>query len=70
METVDFTKNYVHNDGEVKLTGRVAEKSIPAVGRKKEPRITHLYEITPVDPETGSWKKWVRMVDLYEIKAK
>lgn len=73
METVDFDKKYVHNDTEVKLTGRIAEKSIPAIGRKKEekpPRITHLYEITPVDPETGSWKKWVRMVDLYEIKAK
>ena len=72
METVDFTKNYVYNDTEVKLTGRVAEKSVPAVGRKstKEPRIINLYEITPTDPETGSWKKWVRMVDLYEIKAK
>lgn len=70
MENVDFTKNYVHNDTEVKLTGRAAEKLIPAVGRKKEPRITYLYEITPTDPEVGSWKKWVRMVDLYEIKAK
>lgn len=70
MEIVDFDKKYVHNDTEVKLTGRIAEKSIPAVGRKKEPRITHLYEITPVDPEVGSWKKWVRLIDLYEIKSK
>ncbi|MDE1829265.1 MAG: hypothetical protein KGI25_02970 [Thaumarchaeota archaeon] len=70
MENVDFTKSYVLNDVEVKLTGRVAEKSIPAVGRNKEPRITYLYEITPTDLEVGSWKKWVRMIDLYEIKAK
>lgn len=70
MENVDFTKTYVHNDTEVKLTGRIAEKSLAPVGRKKEPKITHLYEIEPADPEAVKWKKWVRMVDLYEIKAK
>lgn len=70
MDTIDFSKTYVHNDLEVKLTGRVAEKQLPAVGRNKEPKITQLYEITPQDQETGSWKKWVRIVDLYEIKAK
>ncbi len=70
FENVDFTKTYVLNDTEVKLTGRVAHKELPAVGRNKQPKITNLYEITPVDQETGSWKKWVRMVDLYEIKAK
>ena len=71
MESVvDFSKTYVYNDTEVKLTGRSAEKSLPPVGRKKEPRITYLYEIEPSDSEAVRWKKWVRIVDLYEIKAK
>jgi len=70
MEEVDFGKTYVHNDTEIKLTGRVAEKSIAPVGRKKEPRIINLYEIQPADPEAVKWLKWVRFVDLYEIKAK
>lgn len=69
-------KTYVYNDTEVNLTGRTAEREMkPAATatsrlRKVASSSVALVEITPVDPETGSWKKWVRMVDLYEIKAK
>lgn len=69
METVDFSKTYVHNDTEVKLTGRIAEKSMAAVGRNKPPKITQLYEISPSASDVPQWKKWVRIVELYEIKA-
>lgn len=70
METIDFSKTWVYNDVEVRLTSRVAEKSITPVGRNKQPKITQLYEISPSDPEVPQWKKWVRMMDLYEIKGK
>lgn len=69
---LDFTKTYIFNDTEVKLTGRIAEKAIPVIVRNKEnkkPKISTLYEITPLDKELGSWKKWIRLVDLYEIKS-
>lgn len=69
MENIDFSKTYVYNDTEVKLTGRVAEKSMAPVGRNKAPKITQLYEIAPADLEAPKWLKWVRMVDLYEIKG-
>jgi len=65
------TKTYIYNDTEVKFTGRTAEKSLPATGRRNsEPKIMILHEITPADIENGSWKKWVRTNDLYEIKEK
>ena len=53
-------KTYVWEGTEVVLTGR---KSI----KKGKTRVFELHEITPNDPELGSFKKWVRMIDLYEI---
>ncbi len=61
--------SYVHNDTEVKLTGRTAERQIKGA-RGKAGTSVMLHEITPVDIESGSWRKWVRMIDLYEIKGK
>ena len=55
------SKTYVLNGTEVKLTGRVAEKQL----RKGK---DELYEVQPADFENGSWKKWVRLIELYEIK--
>lgn len=59
---------YVLNGVEVVLTGRQAEREIPARGRAAARKDT-LYEVTPADLETGSWKRWVRITDLYIIKS-
>jgi len=60
---------YVYDGIEVKLTGRTAvkqmkESTISGSGRKEQ----ILVEITPTDPSM-EWKKWVREIDLYLIKA-
>lgn len=54
-------KTYVLNDTEVRLTGRTAKK--PGIGGKE----TELVEVTPVDEDNGTWKKWVPMKTLFEI---
>jgi hypothetical protein len=54
-------ENYVYDNSEVKLTSRKSEKTLGS-GKKDV-----LFEITPTDPMTGSWKKWVRLTDLYKI---
>lgn len=65
-------KTYVFQDTEVKLTGRTADKELKSTrrGSTKDtgPTIATLHEITPVDALNGSWKKWVRMLELFEIK--
>ena len=53
---------YVHGEIEVKKTGRTAEKAVPG-GRQK----MVLAEITPADPNDGTWKKWVNPTTLFEI---
>lgn len=60
-------KTYVFGDLEVKLTGREATKTLEAKGRRLKTKTFTLYEITPADHEEGSWKKWVKITDLYEI---
>jgi hypothetical protein len=62
--------SYVHENTEVVLTGRRAEREVGGRGRRTEPRIDELVEITPADKEDGSWKKFVRMTDLYKITDK
>ncbi len=54
-------KAYVFNGTEVVMTGKVAKKTTP---RGKE---NLLYEIKPRKSENGTWTKWVRMSDLFEI---
>lgn len=61
-----MSERYVYNGTEVEMTGRVAKKDIPMRGRNTT-HLSFLYEITPVDNEEGSWKKWVQMGELYEI---
>ena len=63
-------KTYVFQNTEVKLTGRTANKELKPTRRTKpgEQNVATLFEITPVDPMNGTWKKWVRMEELFEIK--
>jgi hypothetical protein len=59
---------YIYNNTEVKCTGRVAVKT--KVERKDGKRVNSelkLYEVTPADPEQGSWVNWVALEDLYII---
>ena len=60
-------ETYVHNGIEVVTTGRTAHKKIEGRGRRVASRIDLLHEITPADAEQGSWKKWVRKEELYQI---
>jgi hypothetical protein len=41
--------------------------SAPSRSGRTLKRIDILYEITPTNEEDGSWKKWVRIEELYEI---
>lgn len=53
-------KLYVYNDMEVKMTGRIARK-------KKRRGEDVLFEIRQADAEAASFKRWVRLNDLYEV---
>ena len=64
-----MTKQYVHDGLEVVLTGRTAVREIPARGRSPR-RVDMKHEIEPADKEQGSFKKWVRLDDLYLIEEK
>lgn len=65
-------KVYVHNGVEVVLTGRKANRKIEARTARgrgyTEPRVDTLHEITPADKELGTWMKWIRLEELYEIE--
>jgi len=53
-------KHFLYQDIEVILTGRTAEKVTT--------RRTHiLFEIRPRENADGSWKKWVRLDELWVI---
>lgn len=65
--SIDKDKKYVHEGTEVVMTGRMAKKERQSVGRRAKATASLLYEITPADQEAGSWKKWVKIADLYEI---
>ncbi len=60
-------KTYIHDGTEVKLTGRVAKKETQTPSKRVTSKSTTIHEITPADAETGSWKKWVKMTDLFEV---
>ena len=59
----DPVQTYVYENVEVKKTGRTAQKTL------KSGSVDQLVEITPVDPMVGSWKKWVRDAELFEVSA-
>ena len=56
--------SYVHEGTEVKLTGRIAQRELTS-RRGSASKVDELVEITPVDDEVGSWKKFVREKELY-----
>lgn len=56
-------QSYVYENVEVKLTGRTASKKL------KSGKIDELVEITPIHSIEGSWLKWVREVELFEVQG-
>lgn len=54
-------KTYVYEGIEVRKTGKTASKQLSS-GRTDE-----LVEVTPVDKMQGSWHKWARPTDLFEV---
>lgn len=64
-----MSQQYVYNGQVVVLTGRKAKKDqdTHTTTRRRTTSVDELYEITPFNAEDGSWKKWVRMNELYAI---
>ena len=56
-----MNKTYLLEGVEVVFTGR------HAIRKKSNDRTSELFEVTPANKEQGSYTKWVRKVDLYEI---
>ncbi len=54
---------YVLDNVEVEKTGREATRTL------KSNKVDALVEVTPVDRNVGSWKKWVREVELFEVEG-
>ena len=54
------TDIFIYEGIEVVCTGRTAE-------RKGLRRIDLLHEITPSSEEDGTWKRWVKLDNLYKI---
>jgi hypothetical protein len=54
-------KQYVLDNVEVRKTGRSAERTLTSG------KIDVQVEVTPVHQTTGSWKKWVREKELFEV---
>ena len=59
--TTNTSESFVYENVEVIKTGRCANKTLPS-GKKDT-----LFEITPKHSTSGSWKKWVRQTELFEI---
>jgi hypothetical protein len=64
-EAAPGAPTYVLTDVEVRLTGRRARKPAPAAGTRAP--TAELVEVTPIDPNNGTWKKWVPRGALFEI---
>jgi len=58
-----MNETFVYDDIEVKKTGRTASKPVPGG------KFVTLCEITPNDPDVGTWKKWVNPSSLFIIGA-
>lgn len=64
---LDLNKNYVYDGTEIKLTGRKAQRKRTRSRTARTDAIDEIFEIKPADEELGSWKKWVREIELYEV---
>lgn len=60
-ELSEQTQTFLHDDVEVRKTGRTATRTL------RNNKVDERFEITPVDKMNGEWKKWVRETDLYKI---
>lgn len=58
---MDNDITYVYENVEIVKTGRSAERKL------KSGKVDQLVEITPQDSSVGSWKKWVREDELFEV---
>lgn len=70
-QTPNENKTYVYGSTEIKLTGRTAVRKIERKSRRSggtTERSDTVYEITPANPDMGSWTRWVRIEELYEIE--
>jgi hypothetical protein len=54
-------QSYVHDGTEVVKTFKKAERKL------KSGKIDQVVEITPKEPQQGTWKKWVREDELFEV---
>lgn len=61
--TEPMRQTYVHDGIEIVKTGKKADRPL------RRGKIDQVVEITPKDPSTGTWKKWVREVELFEIQS-
>jgi len=55
-------KTYVYDSVEVVCTGRTAKRKL------KNHKTDEKLEIEPAKSSEGTWKKWVRQAELYEIE--
>ncbi len=62
QDSSEPVKTYLLNDIEVVFTGRTAKRTL------KNNKIDERFEVKPANSTEGSWKKWVRKSDLYEIE--
>ncbi len=56
-------QRYVYDNVEVVKTGRTAVKKL------RSGTMDELFEITPIESIDGTWKKWVRLSELFEINT-
>lgn len=56
-------KTFIFQDIEVKMTGRMAKREQAKSGDSKSVMV----EITPVNENDGTWKKWVFTSTLFRI---
>lgn len=56
---------YIYENIEVHLTGRFAKRGSEESNQHSTKNL--LCEITPVDENQGTWKKWVSFATLYKV---
>lgn len=53
--------SYVYDGVEIVKTGKMAERKL------RSGKVDQLIEVTPKEPTLGTWKKWVREAELFEV---
>lgn len=55
-------QRYVYDNVEVVKTSRTAKKAL------RSGKVDELFEVTPVEAFDGTWRKWVREGELFEVQ--